>query len=216
MMQGECNYGIDFLGSSTFTNNNYANKRHRLPSHRNQNFSGTLLGQDLLCLDTMDAGVNQSVGIFECHGQGRNQGVTFTTDGMLVSSAKLPLCVAMKNIQSTGVILKKCSNHDDTQIWTKHSTKGLLMPRIRKDYCLTAPPDEGMHVTLRQCKLTLPNQKWRLVMNEVMLLWVDGAPTDLKTNKIKKSVRKHMNKLILQSNSMETMEIDPYILTSNG
>ena len=48
-------------------------QRYRLPNHSSKNFTGTLLTQDLLCIDTMDAGEGKGVGIFECHGQGRNQ-----------------------------------------------------------------------------------------------------------------------------------------------
>lgn len=49
-------------------------KKHRLlPEHRKQNFTGALVNQDLMCLDTMDATEGQWIGIYECHGQGRNQ-----------------------------------------------------------------------------------------------------------------------------------------------
>ena len=62
--------------TSSLKSSSYHGKRYRLPNHNKRNFTGTLLGEDLMCVDTMDADEGEGVGIFECHGQGRNQ-VTF-------------------------------------------------------------------------------------------------------------------------------------------
>merc|ERR1712136_367067 len=152
LINGQCKFGIDFV-STSFKGTSYVGKRYRLPNHTTRNFTGTLLGQDLLCLDTMDADEGEGVGIFECHGQGRNQAITFTREGLLVSHAKKPMCISVKKTKtSLNVILKKCNPNDQTQIWTKDSGKGLLFPTTRKDYCLTAPGREGLQVQVRVCK----------------------------------------------------------------
>ena len=50
-------------------------------------------------------------------------------------------------------------------------------------------------------------------MNEVMLLWVEGAPTDPKTMKIKKNVRKHLSDMILHAKHIERSDASPYLLS---
>jgi len=212
----DCQFGFDFLiekidkGSKRGIDKK---KRRLLPEHLKANFTGALVNQDLMCLDTMDATENQWIGIFECHGQGRNQAITFTTDGFIMSSGTTKtLCLALKNMVSTFVVLKKCNKLDDTQIWSKDSVRGLIKPIVRKDYCLNAPQTEEGNIAIDTCSIVSPSQRWHLVMNEVLALWVDGAlrTTNSKKQKKYRNTRKQMDKLILQSRPTNKMEIyDP-------
>merc|ERR1712150_89897 len=134
-----------------------------------------------------------------------------TTNGLLVTHAKKPMCISVKSQVSLNVELKKCDPNDRSQKWTKDSSKGLLYPETRNDFCMTSPGREGLQIQIRGCK-KIESQKWRLVMNEVMLLLVEGAPTDPKTLKIKKSARKHVSDTIHHAKHINTIEkTSPYL-----
>lgn len=201
----DCQFGFDFL--EDLLEKQTAVSHYLLPSHKRQNFSGALVSQDLMCLDTMDAVENQWIGIFECHGQGRNQAVTFTTDGTILGGSSKILCLAMKNMVSKNVVLKKCNSNDETQKWTTDSKYGYIMPIVRQDHCLNSPAQEDKGMTIEPCNLQMITQKWQLVMQEVLSLWLDGAQRDFRIHQIKKKgTRKQMNKLMLQHKPSEKIK----------
>ena len=70
--------------------------------------------------------------------------------------------------------------------------------------------DDGL-ITIELCKMNLISQKWQLVMNEVLSLWIDGLVP--KHNKLsRKSTRKQMKKLILHQTSQPINEEDALML----
>ncbi|XP_065661554.1 polypeptide N-acetylgalactosaminyltransferase 2 [Hydra vulgaris] len=190
--QDKCPYSFGFI--EELIEIDHMEKRRLLPEHRKQNFSGGLVNQDMMCLDTMDASENMFIGMYECHGNGRNQAITFTTDGLIEAAASKPLCLSIKNMISVQVVLKRCDKNDGTQIWTTDSTLGHVIPNIKRDYCLTTSYQNEINVDIQPCKTDNSGQRWQLIMNEVLLHLQEEILND--TFMLKKK-RKQTEKLIL-------------------
>lgn len=69
------------------------------------------------------------------------------------------------------------------------------MPSVKTHYCLSAPEKELDPVITSICKLNSESQKWQHTLNEVLALWMDGAPF---RRKHKRKGRSKVNKVLLQ------------------
>ncbi|XP_066934544.1 polypeptide N-acetylgalactosaminyltransferase 3-like [Clytia hemisphaerica] len=202
----KCPFGFDFLKRESEDKSAYSPPRLLLPANRHQNFSGAVFNRDLICLDTLDAKDGQWVGFYECHGQGRNQMITFSQDGLIVTDNG-HLCLAIKNLVSEEVILKKCDHLDETQIWSVQSRRGWLMPIVKAHYCLTAPDREFDPVKISICKLDSEQQRWQHSIQEVLSLWITGSfHQHFFSNRKQKKNRAKVNKVLLHQTPQQSLD----------
>jgi len=193
-----CKYGFQFLASLITKRRGQAGSasRLRLPVRIPNAISGALVQGRSLCADTMDGAQGSPVGVYECHGQGRNQEFTLLPPALveIPNSDSIDPQPVVGKIQAGGkyclqpLSLAQCSDVvlgacDDTATttdkiessslkasasnWLVESAEGLLSPESCPDKCLTVSEDR---LTLKLCRLKLKQQVWRMEMTQVINL----------------------------------------------